>query len=213
MPGDVAAEAGSFAGDFAGELGAEVLNGVAGDLGADEGFEGVEERGVEEEAEEDFGAQLHDVEAGADLGALPEDVGVALLEALVLVEVIDEAAGVEVAGALVDDAIDVVDDRLQVGIGEDVGGDQAAVAAELFHLVGGEGHGEYLDEGECGRGGATGITITPAGVDRQRGGLCVERVERAGKGRRQRLGSYQLICGGHVPPVACQVSGKRCLPA
>ena len=61
-------------------LGAHVLDGVAGDLGANQRFDQVQQALVGQEREHRRGPHLHDVHAVADLAGLPEQQSVAGIE-------------------------------------------------------------------------------------------------------------------------------------
>ena len=119
-------------------LGAHVLDGVAGDLGADQRLDQIQQVPVGEEREHRRGPHLHDVHAIADLACLLEQQAVPGIERRAFAAVGERARIVQLARPPVDERLQLVDHRLRVGVGQDAGHEQIPHLLERAHLFSGK---------------------------------------------------------------------------
>ena len=90
------------------------------------------------------GLHMHDVQAFVDFWTLSIKASKAAIEWLVLAQILDLALLLKGEGAAADPLADGVDDGLQVGVSEDIPGDEDVFLCELIDLFACQLHGRVL---------------------------------------------------------------------
>ena len=122
------------------QLAADVLDRAADDLRPDQGLDEIEQVVVEQELERRLPPQPVYVEVLVDLGALVVDQGQPLLERGAGVQVADLPLGEQLVRPPVDVRLVLLDDGVDVAVGEDAPQQQEAVVVEHRQLFFAQSH-------------------------------------------------------------------------